>query len=61
MSLINNIREKRDSWLYRFEEHRKDEGNEQFVPIDREKENEVINKNRSMVGVFPKKEDYQGR
>lgn len=59
MSLINKIREKRDSWLVRFEEQRQREDYSQYQSIDREKENEEIAKKRAMVGVFPKKEDLK--
>lgn len=59
MSLINKIREKRDSWLVRFEEQRQREDYSEHQVIDREKENEQIAKNRAKVGVFPKKEDLQ--
>lgn len=55
MSLINEIRNKRDSWMVRFEEHRQDDENEEGCPVDREKELEEISRNRKMVGVFPKK------
>ncbi len=55
MSLINKIRERRDPWLRRLEEHRKGGQDDEFTPIDRERENEMIKKNRAMVGVFPKK------
>ena len=57
MSLINKIREKRDSWLVRFEEQRQREVDSEYRVIDREKENEEIKKNRAKVGVFPKKDN----
>lgn len=58
VSLINAIREKRDSWLYRFEEQRQREEPSILEHVDREKENRQIEKNRKMVGVFPKKAQY---
>ena len=56
MGLIDEIRKNRDSWMARFEEHRQDEGEEER-PVDREKEQEEILRNRKMVGVFPKKDE----
>jgi hypothetical protein len=61
MSVINSLREKRDPWFARFEEHRlvdEDEGEE---ALDRESENERIKKRRAMVGVFPKREEADKR
>lgn len=59
MGLIDDIRKKRDSWTARLEEHRKepeeiDAGNSDGTDnID-----ELILKNRSNVGTFPKKEEF---
>lgn len=59
MSLIDDIRKKRDSWMGRLEEHRQDEDQEEYAEIDREKEEAEILKNRKMVGVFPRKDQTQ--
>lgn len=59
MSLINAIRDERDSWLVRFEEQRKETGHRGFVKVDAEAERKRIEKNRSQVGVFPPKKDFQ--
>lgn len=57
MGLIDDIREKRDSWMRRFEEHRQNEGGEaEYSEIDGEKEEVEILKNRKMVGVFRRKD-----
>lgn len=57
MGLIDDIRKKRDSWTARLEEHRQE-------PEERDASNsdvtdnmdDLILKNRSKVGNFPKKE-----
>ena len=51
MGLIDEIRNRRDSWMSRFEEHRKDidDENEDVVDI----EDEEIMRNRKMVGILP--------
>lgn len=60
MSVINSLREKRDPWFARFEEHRlADEDEEEAV--DSESEAERIKKRRAMVGVFPKREELDRR
>ncbi len=56
MSLINEIRNERDPWLGRFEEHRKDENAEA-----EEQDEEVIRKRRAAVGVILPKEEYLRR
>lgn len=58
MGLIDDIRKKRDSWTARLEEHRnapeeKDAGNSD----DTDNIEDLILKNRSKVGNFPKKEE----
>jgi hypothetical protein len=60
MGLIDDIREKRDSWMRRFEEHRQDEGEEaEYSEIDRGKEEVEILKNRQTVGVFRRKDQTE--
>ena len=57
MGLIDDLREKRDSWMRRFEEHRRDEGGEAEYPETYgEKEEVEILENRKMVGVFRRKD-----
>jgi hypothetical protein len=59
MGLIDEIRKKRDSWTARLEEHRRD-------PEEKDADNsdgaddvdELILKNRSNVGNFPKREEF---
>ncbi|GIW46991.1 MAG: hypothetical protein KatS3mg078_0868 [Deltaproteobacteria bacterium] len=57
MGLIDDIRKKRDSWMKRFEEHRRDESEEKGY-TDREEE---IQRNRQLVGVFPSKDKLLSR
>ncbi len=59
MGLIDDIREKRDPWMGRFEEHRKNEDEEECSRIDREKEEEEILRRRKMVGMFPREEEVE--
>ncbi len=60
MGLIDEIREKRDSWMGRLEEHRQDEEeSEDDSMIHSEKEEEEIVRKRRMVGVFTKKEKIE--
>lgn len=58
MSLINAVRDKRDSWLVRFEEQRQPEEYTAPTGGDRDAENERVLRNRAKVGVFPKKADF---
>ena len=57
MGLIDDIRKKKDSWMARFEEHRQDKSElDDDSRVDSEGGEEEILKNRSMVGVFPRKD-----
>ncbi|HEX9830903.1 MAG: hypothetical protein ACRENT_03725 [Thermodesulfobacteriota bacterium] len=57
MGLIDDIRKKKDSWMARFEEHRQDKNElDDYSRVDSESDEEEILKNRSMVGVFPRKD-----
>jgi hypothetical protein len=58
MGLIDDIRNKRDSWTARLEEHRKDpEEDDVRNSNGADKIDELILKNRSKVGNYPKKEE----
>lgn len=58
MGLIDEVRRKRDSWSKRFEEHRQDEEYDfEHEHINAEKVEQEIERNKKMVGVFPKKEN----
>lgn len=58
MGLIDDIRKKRDSWTARLEEHRKDsEENDSHNSDVIENSDDLIMKNRSRVGNYPKKEE----
>ncbi|MDA2918165.1 hypothetical protein MYX76_01490 [Desulfobacterota bacterium AH_259_B03_O07] len=55
MGLIDQIRNRRDSWTARFEEHRRDIDDENADAV--EIEDEEIMRNRKMVGILtPEKE-----
>lgn len=57
MGLIDKVRESRDSWLVRFEEHRmEEEYDHEYERANAEKIEEQIRKNCEMVGVFPRKD-----
>ena len=56
MGLIDDIREKRDSWVARFEEHRKKDENDCYYNEEDIGEEEIL-KNRMMVGQIPRKGD----
>ena len=57
MGLIDDIRNKRDAWMGRLEEHRQDEGEyEDDSMINSGKEEEEILRRRRMVGVITRKE-----
>ena len=57
MGLIDKVRESRDSWLVRFEEHRiEEEYDHEYEKANAEKIEEQIRKNCEMVGVFPRKD-----
>ena len=57
MGLIDKVRESRDSWLVRFEEHRiEEEYDHEYEKANAEKIDEQIRKNCEMVGVFPRKD-----
>jgi hypothetical protein len=58
MGLIDDIRKKRDSWTARLEEHRREtDEKDARNPDGRDNIDELILKNRSKVGKFPKKEE----
>ncbi|MBI4228099.1 MAG: hypothetical protein HY693_00110 [Deltaproteobacteria bacterium] len=58
MGLIDDIRKKRDSWTARLEEHRKDVEEHDFHNSDViDNIDDLIMKNRSKVGNYPKKEE----
>ena len=58
MGLIDEIRKKRDSWTARLEEHRREpEENDAHNPDGLVDTDDLIQKNRSEVGNFPKKEE----
>jgi hypothetical protein len=58
MGLIDDIRKKRDSWTARLEEHRKDPEEGDVRNSDgTENIDDLILKNRSKVGNYPKKEE----
>jgi hypothetical protein len=58
MGLIDDIRKKRDSWTARLEEHRKEpEEKDARNSNGRDDIDDLILKNRSKVGNFPKKEE----
>lgn len=56
MGLIDRIREKKDSWTRRFEEHRLDREDDEEITSERDEEEEMkkIEENRKRVGVFDK-------
>ena len=57
MGLIDKVRDSRDSWLVRFEEHRtEEEYDHEYEKANAEKIEEQIRKNCEMVGVFPRKD-----
>lgn len=58
MGLIDDMRKKRDSWTARLEEHRKEPEEEGGNSDGTDKIDELILKNRSNVGNFPKKEEF---
>jgi hypothetical protein len=59
MGLIDEIRKKRDSWTARLEEHREDPQEEDAGNSDgTENIDELILKNRTNVGKFPKKDEF---
>jgi hypothetical protein len=57
MGLIDDIRNKRDSWTARLEEHRKDLEDDVRNSDGTDDTDELILKNRSRVGNYPKKEE----
>ncbi len=57
MGLIDKIRDSRDSWLVRFEEHRiEEEYDHEYEKLNAEKIEQQIKKNCTMFGVFPRKD-----
>ncbi len=59
MGLIDDIRKKRDSWTARLEEHRMEPEEKEVGNSDgTDNIDELILKNRSNVGNFPKKEEF---
>lgn len=57
MGLIDKVRDGRDSWLVRFEEHRiEEEYDHEYHKLNAEKIEEQIKKNCESFGVFPKKD-----
>ncbi len=58
MGLIDEIRKKRDSWTARLEEHRREREEKDVGNSDgADDADELILKNRSNVGNFPKREE----
>ncbi|MGQ0793767.1 MAG: hypothetical protein ACT4NX_06725 [Deltaproteobacteria bacterium] len=55
MGVIDQKIKERDSWLYRFEEHRQPHYDDSRDPA-KDTEEEIM-KRRRMVGVFPRKEE----
>jgi hypothetical protein len=59
MGLIDEIRKKRDSWTARLEEHRREpEEKDGDNSDDADDVDELILKNRSKVGNFPKRKQF---
>ena len=57
MGLIDKVRDSRDSWLVRFEEHRlEEEYDHEYEKQNAEKIEEQIKKNCENFGVFPRKD-----
>jgi hypothetical protein len=57
MGLIDKVRDSRDSWLVRFEEHRiEEEYDHEYENLNAAKIEEQIKKNCEMFGVFPRKD-----
>lgn len=57
MGLIDKVRDSRDSWLVRFEEHRiEEEYDHEYEKLNEAKIEEQIKKNCEMFGVFPRKD-----
>jgi len=57
MALIDKVRDSRDSWLVRFEEHRiEEEYDHEYQKQNEEKIEEQIKKNCENFGVFPRKD-----